>query len=316
MNFSVQVLGCSSAIPTLTRNPSAHLLHADERLFLIDCAEGTQLQLRRYHVHFQRIRHIFITHLHGDHFYGLIGLLTTFHLLGRKEELHLYGHAELEEILAMQLRASRTNLIYPVVFHPLPGEDMRETATDAPDRCSSFPVYEDEKLIVTGFPLLHSVLTTGFLFREKPGPRKIRKEMVNRLDIPNEWMGRIKNGEDYVDGQGTLHRNEEMTLAPPRPRSYAYCTDTAYTERIIPVIRSADLLYHEATFMQDMARAAREKFHSTAAEAATIAKLAGVKKLIIGHFSARYEELGPLLDEARDIFPETYLAEDGTIFKI
>jgi ribonuclease Z len=327
MTFSVLVLGSNSAIPTLTRNPSAHLLNASERLFLIDCAEGTQLQLRRYHVHFQRIRHIFISHLHGDHFYGLIGLLTSFHLLGRKEELHLYGPLELWHILRIQLDASQTRLIYPVMFHELTGDGRtgdQKTSRGKQDPGSNgrkqIPgtnlLYEDDLLTIHSFPLLHSIPTWGFLFREKLQPRKIRKEILNRLTIPNEWMNRIKNGEDYVDEEGKNYANRELTLDPPKPRSYAYCTDTAYTETIVPVIRSVDLLYHEATFMNDMAEAAREKYHSTAAEAAAIAKSAGVKKLIIGHFSARYDDLGPLLEEARVVFPETELADDGRVFSV
>ncbi|HTX88590.1 MAG TPA: ribonuclease Z, partial [Bacteroidales bacterium] len=263
MTFSVQVLGSNSAIPTLTRNPSAHLLKADERLFLIDCAEGTQVQLRRFHIHFQRIRHIFISHLHGDHFYGLIGLLTSFHLLGRKEKLHLYAHEPLREIIDIQLKASRTTLIYPVVFHPLP---------DFGQQVNMEKLYEDDKLIVMAFPLVHSVPTCGFLFKEKPGPRKIRKEAVAKLNIPVDRMNRLKAGEDYTDDQGKVFRNAELTSDPPSPRSFAYCTDTAFTESILPCIRGASLLYHEATFLKDMATAAREKMHSTAAEAATIAK--------------------------------------------
>lgn len=262
MTFSVTVLGSSSAIPTLTRNPSAHLLNANERLFLLDCAEGTQVQLRRQHVHFQRIRNIFITHLHGDHYYGLIGLLTTFHLLGRKEELHVYAHPLLQEIIDMQLNASATTLNYPVHHHPL-----NLTTYDI--------VYEDDRIIGHSFPLKHSVPTCGFIFREKVLVRKLKEK-----------------------------------------RSYAYCTDTAYEESVIPFIRGASLLYHETTFMQSMAKAAAEKMHSTTIEAATIAAKAEVKRLLIGHFSARYDDPLPLLDEARTVFRETILAEDGLCIEV
>jgi ribonuclease Z len=262
MTFSLTVLGCSSAIPTLTRNPSAHLLNVNERLFLIDCAEGTQLQLRKYHIHMQRIRHIFISHLHGDHFYGLIGLLTTLHLLGRREELHLYAHPMLEEIIDIQLKASQSTLLYPLHFHPL--------AQDQYDM-----IYEDDRVSVHSFPVVHSVPTNGFVFREKLLDRKLKEK-----------------------------------------RSFAYCADTIYSESIIPVIQNCDLLLHEATFMHDMAAVAIEKWHSTTIEAATIAEKSHVKKLVIGHFSARYDDLGPLLDEARTVFPETYLAEDGNVFQI
>ncbi|MFH1297828.1 MAG: ribonuclease Z [Bacteroidota bacterium] len=262
MTFSVTILGSNSAIPTLQRNPSAHLLNVNERLFLLDCAEGTQLQLRRYRIHFQRIRHVMISHLHGDHYYGLIGFLTTLHLLGRKDELHLYAPAGLEEIIQIQLDVSKTTLIYPVIIHPLVSGGMQ-------------PVFEDERVLAQSFPLLHSVQTFGFLFREKIKVRKI-----------------------------------------PARRAYAYCTDTAYDERIIPFISGVDLLYHEATFMQDMAGAAAEKMHSTAREAAMIAKKSRVKKLLIGHFSARYDDLLPLLDEAREVFPESFLAEDGITINV
>ncbi|TSA26100.1 MAG: MBL fold metallo-hydrolase [Bacteroidetes bacterium] len=262
MVFSVTILGSNSAIPTLKRNPSAHLLNVNERIFLLDCAEGTQLQLRRYRIHFQRIRHIMISHLHGDHYYGLIGFLTTLHLLGRKDELHIYAPAGLEEIIQMQLNVSSTTLIYPVIFHPLVSAALQ-------------PLFEDERVMVHSFPLLHSVPTFGFLFREKI---KVRKN--------------------------------------PALRAYAYCTDTAYDEQIIPWISGVDLLYHEATFMQDMAAAAAEKMHSTAREAAMIAKKSRVKKLLIGHFSARYDDLTPLLHESRELFPETFLAEDGITINV
>jgi ribonuclease Z len=262
MTFSLTVLGSSSAIPTLTRNPSAHLLNVNERLFLIDCAEGTQLQLRKYHVHIQRLRHIFISHLHGDHYYGLIGLLTTFHLLGRRDELHLYAPPLLEDIINIQLSASQSTLIYPLHFHPLV-QDKYEM------------IYEDERVSVHSFPVVHSVPTNGFIFKEKVKDRK----------------------------------QEEK-------RSFAYCADTIYSESIIPFIQNCDLLFHEATFMQKMSSAAKEKYHSTTIEAATIAKKGHVKKLVISHFSARYDDLTPLLEETRTVFPETYLAEDGARFLV
>jgi ribonuclease Z len=262
MTFSVTVLGSSSAIPTLVRNPSAHLLNADERLFLIDCAEGTQVALRKNKIHFQRIRNIMISHLHGDHFYGLIGLLTSLHLLGRKDEMHIYAHPLLESIINIQLEASLTTLQYPLIFHPL-----------VPDKQTV--IFEDTRVIVESFPLLHSVPTCGFVFREKVKYRRL--------------MGK---------------------------RSYAYCSDTAYTESIIPYINGVDLLYHEATFMDKMAKSAADKMHSTTVEAATLALKAGVRRLMIGHYSARYDDLAPLLAEAQAIFPETILAEDGKIVMI
>jgi ribonuclease Z len=257
MTFSVTVLGSSSATPAHNRNLSAHLLNANERFFLIDCGEGTQFQLRKYHLSAQRIKHILISHLHGDHYFGLIGLLNTMHLHGRTEELHLYAPPMLKEIIDIQLDAAQTRLLFPVVFHPLnhSGYDL---------------LYEAERLSVHSFPLKHSIPTCGFVFREKNPPRKVQV-----------------------------------------PRSYAYCSDTGYSEQIIPFISGVSLLYHEATFMQNMAGAAADKLHATAIEAATIAGKAQVKKLIIGHFSARYEDVAPLLAEARSVFPETYAAEEG-----
>jgi len=262
MTFSVTILGSSSAIPTLTRNPSTHLLNVNERFFLIDCAEGTQLRLRKFKVHFQRIRHIMISHLHGDHYFGLIGFLTSLHLLGRKDEMHLYAPPQLEEIIRLQLEASETRLLYPLIFHPVTSFEKAL-------------IFEDDRVTVHSFPLLHSIPTFGYLFREK-----------------------IK-----------VRRSENK-------RSYAYCSDTAYDERIIPVVEGVDLLYHEATFMQDKAQVAADKMHATTIGAATIALKSHVKKLLIGHYSARYDDLLPLLDEARTVFPNTFLSEDGTTFQL
>ena len=279
------------------------MLNVNERLFLIDCAEGTQLQMRRFHIHLQRIKQIFISHLHGDHFFGLIGLLNSLHLLGRKDELILYGPPILNEIINLQLRSSNTTLLYPLIFHPLTFDGYKM-------------IYEDESVIVHSFPLLHSIPTCGFIFREKSAGRKIRKDVVAGIRIPVTEMQSLKQGNDFVNGDGRIYRNEELTIDPPSPRSYAYCSDTAYTETVIPWIGQCDLLYHEATFMHEKTRVAKEKMHSTTIEAATLAKKAGVKKLLIGHFSARYDDLQQLLDEAKTIFPETILAEDGITLKI
>ena len=251
----------------------------------------------------QRLRHIFISHLHGDHYYGLIGLLTTLHLLGRKEKLHLYAHPLLEEIINIQLKASQTTLLYPLYFHPIL-QDQYDL------------IYEDDNMTVHSFPVVHSVLTNGFIFREKLQDRKIRKEVLGIVDIPVSGMSGIKKGEDFVDEKGKVYKNSTLTIDPPEPRSFGYCADTMYSESIIPFIQNCDVLFHEATFMHDMAAAAKEKMHSTTIEAATIAAKSHVKKLVIGHFSARYDNLQPLLDEARTVFAETYLAEDGSVFQI
>lgn len=254
-------------------------------------------------IHFQRINHIFISHLHGDHFYGLIGLISSMHLLGRDHDLHIYGPPELKEVIDLQLKVSQTALVYTLNFHP--------TRSDEPGI-----IYEDAHLRVISFPLNHRIPTTGFLFSEKPGLRKVNKEKALEIRIPAWGYEKIRKGEDFTGEDGITHKNSELTFDPPPPRSYAYCSDTAFYEPVIQVIKNADLLYHEATFMNDREANAKEKFHSTAAQAARIAALAEVKKLILGHFSARYDELQPLLDEAKAEFAESYLAEEGMTFAI
>jgi len=303
MIFSVTILGCNSAIPSTERNQTSQLLNIQDKLFLLDCGEGTQLQLRKYHLKLQRIQHIFISHLHGDHYFGLIGLISTMHLLGRKEELHIYAHAELEEIINIQLKYSNSRLAFPLIFHYLQNEKSKI-------------IFENKKLIVSSFPLYHSIPTCGFLFKEKKKEKNIKKEMIQKINIPFNVLDKIKKGEDFIDEKGNSYKNELLTIDSPTPRAYAYCSDTAYFEPILDTIKGVDLLYHEATFMQDKSDAAKEKLHSTTTEAATIAQKAEVKKLLIGHFSARYDDLNPLLEEAKNIFPETFLAEDGQTFSI
>jgi len=301
--FTLTILGSSSATPTSDRNPTAQLLSHGEKLLLIDCAEGTQVSLRRMHIHFQRIKHIFISHLHGDHFYGLIGLISSMHLLGRTKPLHVYGPPALKEILDIQLKASLTTLLYPLEFHCTQAEETEV-------------LFEDEQMCVSSFPMMHRIPTTGFLFQEKPYERKLRKDVIELLKIPVHLIPKIKAGNDYTTPDGTIYPNHQITMEPPLPRSYAFCSDTAYYEDIIPVIEGASLLYHETTFMNNREANAADKFHSTTGQAATIALKANVKKLLIGHFSARYDDLQPLLDEARAVFPETELAVDGCIFEI
>jgi len=303
MVFNVTILGSNSAIPTLKRKPTAQLVNHNERFFLIDCAEGTQIQLRKYRIKMQRIHHIFISHLHGDHFFGLIGLISSMHLLGRKKELHVYAPPQLENILNVQLEASQTELVYPFNFHPI--------NPDVHDK-----IYEDEKLIVETIPLDHRIPTCGFLFKEKEGKRKLKKDVVNSLNIPvNEYFN-LKNGADYIDSNGKTIKNNKVTDNPYPARSYAYCSDTGYYEKIIPIIKNVDLLYHEATFTHDKVDVAREKFHSTSVDAATIAKKAEVKNLIIGHFSTRYDSSQELLKEAKAVFKHTRAASDGKNFDV
>lgn len=301
--FNLTILGCSSATPTSERNPTSQLVGHGDKLFLVDCGEGTQVSLRRMHIHFQRIRHIFISHLHGDHFYGLIGLVSSMHLLGRTKPLHVFGPPMLKEILDLQLLASQTTLLYPLEFH--------QTQAEKPET-----IFEDEHISITSFPMLHRIPTTGFLFSEKRYERKIRKDVIELLKIPVHLIPSLRAGNDFHAPDGTIFPNETITIEPPAPRSYAFCSDTAYFEDIIPVVKGANLLYHETTFMNDRIANATDKFHSTTGQAAAIALKAGVKKLLIGHYSARYDNLQPLLDEAREVFPDSELAVEGCVFEI
>ena len=303
MVFKIIILGSNSAIPTIKRFPTAQLLNHNERFFLIDCAEGTQLQLRRYRIRMQRINHILISHLHGDHFFGLIGLISSMHLLGRTKELHVYGPSPLKEILDIQLLASQTELNFPMTFHELHPEQSEQ-------------IYEDDLLIITTIPLNHRVPTCGFLFQEKQRKRRLKKRITKILDIPVDEFIKIKEGADFIDASGKVYKNDEITEEAAKSRAYAYCSDTSYYEPIIPFIQNVDLLYHEATFMNDKAEVAAEKFHSTTVEAATIAKKANVKKLIIGHYSNRYDKLDDLLSETREVFPNTEIAIDGKAFEV
>lgn len=303
MAFSVTILGSSSATPTSKRNPTSMLLNMNHKYYLVDCGEGTQIQLRRFRFKIQKIRHIFISHLHGDHFFGLVGLISSMHLLGRQEDLHIYADERIKEIIELQMEASATELRFRIVYHPT---NASETET----------IYEDDEHFVRSFPLDHRVPTTGFLFSEKQKPLKIKKDFVKRENPAVDDIHRIKAGEDYMSESGKLYHNSQITIRPPSPRSFAYCSDTRYNESIIEHIKNASLLYHEATFTEEMAQAAAEKYHSTAAQAATIAKKANVEKLIIGHFSARYRELDNMLEEAEKIFQNTALAEDGLTFKV
>ena len=303
MRFSTTILGCSSAIPALGRHLSAQLVNHDERLFLLDCGEGTQLQLRKYKIRFQKISHIFISHLHGDHYFGVIGLLSTLHLLGRELPMHVYAIEELQPILEMQFRASGTKLTYPLIFHALKKEGY-ET------------IYEDDKLTVSTVPVSHRIPTFGFIFQGKKQQRKIKKESIAELNISLEDIVKIKQGEDYRDKNGVLHENKSLTMDPMPPKKFSYIPDTNYQESVIPHIKKSDLLYHEATFLKDRQKDATEKFHSTTTDAATIAKKAQVKKLIVGHYSARYANLQPVLNECRSIFAPTELSIEGKEFNI
>ena len=293
--FEVNILGCGSALPTTRHFASSQVLNIREKLFMIDCGEGTQLQLRRSKLKFSRLNHIFISHLHGDHCFGLMGLLSTFDLLGRTAAMHIYAHPDFEPILNMQLDYFCKKMDYEVVFHPINPSKIEI-------------IYEDRSVSVTTIPLRHRIPTCGFLFSEKKTPDHIKRDMIDYYGIPTCDINRIKNGEDYVLADGTVIPNNWLTAPSSSPRKYAYCSDTLYHREIIEQVKGVDLLYHEATFADSDRPKAEMTFHTTALQAATIAKDAGVKQLVIGHFSARYEEEDLLLREAQSVFPNTVLA--------
>ncbi|MBK6447377.1 MAG: ribonuclease Z [Bacteroidetes bacterium] len=303
MIFEVGILGSSSATPIYQRHPTAQVINFHERFFLIDCGEGTLIQMNRYKIKFHRINHIFISHLHGDHYLGLLGLISTMHLQGRVSTLHIHGPQDLKEIIDIQLKYSETTLRYPVEFHSI-------------DPKNPSVLYDDEDVTISSIILSHRIPCTGFLFTEKPRQRKLKKDKLAQFNIPVTFYNELKAGKDYIDEEGKTVPNSALTIDPRKPRRYAFCSDTIFDERLISIVKGVDLLYHEATFLSDKADRAKETFHSTAAQAATIAKEAGVRRLIIGHFSARYKNLYPLLEEAKSVFPETTLAIEGDRFSI
>ena len=296
--FEVNILGCGSALPTTRHFSSSQVINVREKLFMIDCGEGAQLQLRRSKLKFTRLNHIFISHLHGDHCFGLMGLISTFGLLGRTAALHIYAHEELEKLLAPQLEFFCKGMTYDVVFHAI-------------DPTKATIIYDDRSVSVSTIPLKHRIPTCGFFFQEKKTPNHIIRDMVDFYQIPIFELNRIKNGEDYVTPEGVVIPNCRLTTPSAPPRSYAYCSDTAYQRSIIPQIKGVDLLFHEGTFAQCDAARAKETFHTTASQAAEIARDAEAKQLVIGHFSARYEDESILLKEAQAIFPNTLLAKEN-----
>ena len=302
MTFSVTILGSSSALPTLTRFPSAHVLNAHERFFLIDCGEGTQIQLRRMHIKISKINHIFLSHYHGDHTLGLIGLISTLNLLGRKSDLHIYAHKEFQGLLYTNLNFYIDDIGFKVVFHPLTSKHE--------------VIYEDKNIIIESFALKHRIPTCGFIFREKKPLLNIRKVLIEKYSISLNDIREIKQGSDLYLSDGRVIPNTELTYNSLLPRSYAYCSDTEYSERIVKYIKGVDLLYHESTFSDNEKELAQQTGHSTASQAASIAEKADANQLIIGHFSSRYKDINILVDEARKIFPNTSAVEDGQIFEI
>jgi ribonuclease Z len=301
--MKLTILGSSSALPTSERNPSAHVLKSHERFYLIDCGEGTQLQIRKNRIGFRKINHIFISHLHGDHIFGLYGLLSTLSLMGRESPLYIYAPESYNHILESHLQDFDIHLNFEINFVELKGNDPVK-------------ILDDKYLTVITFPLQHRIPSFGFLFREKPAERNILKESITKYNIPVAMIRDIKRGADFISEDGSVIKNEDLTLPPPHQCSYAYCSDTSYFSRLSSFVKGVDVLYHEATFDAERKKLAGITGHSTTIDAATVAAEAGVGNLIIGHFSSRYKDISLLVDEARTVFKATFAAEDGKSYDV
>ncbi len=303
MAFRLTILGTSSALPTSDRYPTAHVLNVHERLFLIDCGEGAQMQMRHHKIRFGRINHIFISHLHGDHFFGVYPLLSTYNLMGRKTDLHLYAPAPAAEMIKRHLADFDIHLGYELIVQTVTGRSMKL-------------ILDDRKVEVFSFPLRHRIPTYGYLFREKSAERNMIKEKIAEYGLSVEEIGRARKGEDIIREGGEVIPCGEVTLDPRQPVSYAFCSDTGWFKRLSSYVRGVDLLYHEATFGDDNDALALKTGHSTARHAAKVARDAGVKRLLLGHFSARYRSPVPLEEEARQIFPDSEAAHEGVTYDI
>ena len=298
--MKLTILGCHSATPHENKNPTAQLLEIKGHRFLIDCGEGTQVQLRKAKISFVHIKHIFISHLHGDHFYGLPGLVSSFQLLGRQAPLHVYGPKGIKEALLFLLKLSKSNLNYPLHFYEL---------TSSLSEC----VYEDDSVIVSTIPLKHRIYTNGFLFEEKKGLRRINTDATRTFGIDKSQYRLLQQGQDIKSLEGDVIENAKVTFSPHPAMKYAFCSDTAYHPSIIDIIYKADWLYHEATFLNQHESLAKQTKHSTAKQAAVIANKAQVGRLILGHYSSRYKNLALFIDEAKAVFPNVILASDGAV---
>jgi ribonuclease Z len=299
--LAVTILGNNSALPAFDRHPTSQLITMDEHLFLLDCGEGTQMQIAKYKIRRSKINHIFISHLHGDHYFGLIGLITSMGLLGRVQPMHIYAPAPLKEMIALQLKVADTNLPFPLHFHPLQEEGV---------------IVVDHKFEVSCFRVYHRIECWGYKFRQIKAPRKVNPEHAREHEVPSSFFERLKWGEDYITKQGDVVKNELVTDPSSKGKSYAYSADTIYDERIADHVSGVDMLYHETTYLKDLEERATKRFHCTTTQAATIAKKAGVKKLIIGHFSSKYETLEQFEAEAKEVFPNTELALEGVTYRI
>ena len=301
--MELTILGCYSATPRPKTHPTSQVLSIKNHLFLIDCGEGTQVQLRRYKVKFSRIKHIFISHLHGDHYFGLIGLISTFMLLGREAELNIYGPKGIKKVIMLQLKLGKAWFNYPLSFHEL---ECKESEI----------IFEDDKVTVITVPLKHRVYTNGFVFKEKLGERKINIEAVKDNNIDMSYLQKIKQGRDIENNDGKLILNKQITFDPEKPKSYAFCSDTQYYPACIPTIKNVTALYHESSFLDEHEYLCTKTRHSTARQAALIAKEATVDRLILGHYSTRYPSIEKFKAEAKQVFDNVELAEDGKKFII
>ena len=301
--MKLTILGCYSATPRIAAHTTAQILETRGHVFLIDCGEGTQMELRKNKIKFNQIKHIFISHLHGDHCFGLIGLISTFRLLNRETNLHIYGPKGLKELILVQLKLSNSWINFELIFHEI-------------ESFKSELIYEDDKLEVRTIPLDHRVYTNGYLFKEKPFDRKLDIDAAEANNIDVAYYRKLKQGEDVLNNDGILISNSAVTSKGLVPKCYAFCSDTAYKEDIIPLINEVDVLYHESTFLEVHAKLCSKTKHSTAKQAATIAKKAKVGTLILGHYSSRYSDLEEFRTEASAIFKEVELARDGKTFQI
>ena len=297
--IAVTILGNNSAVPSHSRHPTSQVLQSGEHLFLIDCGEGSQMQLNLYKIKKSRINHIFISHLHGDHYFGLIGLLNSFALNNRLNDLHIYSPSELKPIIELQMNVIGAKFPYPLYFHNLVQEEI---------------IFEDKRLSVECFKVNHRIECWGFLFREKKNPRKININQVRKYKVPSTFFENLHRGEDYINDKNELLKNDLLTLPAEPPKSYAYCADTSYYEPISEKIKGIDLVYHEATYLADLEKKAVDRFHSTSKQAAQIAKNAGAKKLLMGHFSSMYDSLEKFKEEACEIFENSEIAEEGVCY--
>lgn len=300
--MKLTILGCYAATPRTFTNPTAQVLEIKNRLFLIDCGEGTQVELRRNKIKFSKIEHIFISHLHGDHLYGLIGLVSTFMLLNRTADLHVYGPKGIKEIILLQLRLANSYTGYNLYFHEL-------------ESAESETIYEDDKVTVSTIPLKHRIYTNGYLFREKMGLRKLDIAAAESYGVDKVYYRNIVLGKDVTLDDGTVVANDKLTTEPVPPKSYAFCSDTVYSEDIVPLVANVDVLYHEATFLENESELAQKTMHATARQAAQIALKANVRQLILGHYSTRYDSIGLFREEAQAVFDRVLLADDGQSFE-